>query len=337
MKIKIFFLLSLVLVFVINLFTENFDAYYYTILIYIGINITLATSLNLINGYTGQFSLGHAGFMAVGAYISAAVSTYFAPFLISTFGTGTLGHTAWFISVLILGGIAAAIAGLIVGVPSLRLKGDYLAITTLGFGEIIRVLIQGTDLVGASQGFRGVYVFENGFKWPNVPAEMSGEPATFYAIPQFTDFFSTYAMVVIIVFVVYNLMHSTYGRGFLSVKDDEIAAEAMGVNTTKFKVTAFVTGAFFAGIAGALYAHFDGYLNPENFNFLKSVEIVVMVILGGMGSLGGVVLAAIILTILPEALRPVAEYRMIIYALLLIIMMLTRPQGLFGMKIRSKN
>ena len=130
------------------------------------------------------------------------------------------------------------------------------------------------------------------------------------------------------------MINSTYGRGFLAVKDDEIAAEAMGINTTKFKVTAFVTGAFFAGIAGTLFAFFNKYINPEDFNFLRSVEIVVMVILGGMGSMIGVIIAAIILTILPELLRQVAEYRMIIYALLLIIMMLLRPQGLFGVKLR---
>jgi branched-chain amino acid transport system permease protein len=131
-------------------------------------------------------------------------------------------------------------------------------------------------------------------------------------------------------------MSSTYGRGFLAVKDDEVAAESMGVNTTKFKVIAFVSGAFFAGIAGALYGHFNLYLNPEDFNFLKSVEIVVMVILGGMGSMIGVIIAAILLTILPEFLRGVSEYRMIIYALLLIIMMLLRPQGLFGIKLKPR-
>ncbi|HAY33493.1 MAG TPA: branched-chain amino acid ABC transporter permease [Ignavibacteria bacterium] len=334
MKNKLLFLSSLVLVFIINLFAGNIDPYYYTILIYIGINIILASSLNLINGYTGQFSLGHAGFMAIGAYLSVSFSTYFAPFFIESFGQGIFGNTISFIILLLIGGIAAAIAGIIVGVPSLRLKGDYLAITTLGFAEIIRVIIQSLDVVGASQGFRGAYIFENGMKAAMIPADMSSVPYVFYSVPKYTNFFWTFAFVVIIIFFISNLMSSSYGRGFLAVKDDEIAAESMGVNTTKFKVIAFVSGAFFAGIAGALYGHFNLYINPEDFNFLKSVEIVVMVILGGMGSMIGVIIAAVILTILPEFLRGISEYRMIIYALLLIIMMLLRPQGLFGVQLR---
>lgn len=336
MKSKIIFLSSILSVLIINLFAGNIDPYYYTILIYIGINIILATSLNLINGYTGQFSLGHAGFMAIGGYLSIAVSTYFAPFFLNTIGTDVFGQALSFIIVLLIGGIAAAIAGILVGVPSLRLKGDYLAITTLGFAEIIRVIIQSLDIIGASQGFRGVYIFENGFKASQIPADMSSVPYVFYSVPKYTNFFWTFSFVIIIIFFTKNLMSSTYGRGFLAVKDDEVAAESMGVNTTKFKVIAFVSGAFFAGIAGALYGHFNLYLNPEDFNFLKSVEIVVMVILGGMGSMVGVIIAAIILTILPEFLRQVAEYRMIIYALLLIIMMLLRPQGLFGVKLGGK-
>lgn len=336
MNSKILFLSSLVLIFFLNFFTEHIDPYYYTILIYIGINIILATSLNLINGYTGQFSLGHAGFMAIGGYLSIAVSTYFAPFFMGTFGTELFGQTVSFIIVLLLGGIAAAIAGIVVGVPSLRLKGDYLAITTLGFAEIIRVIIQSLEVVGASQGFRGAYIFDNGVKAAQIPADMANVPYVFYSVPKYTNFFWTFTFVAIIIYFIHNLINSTYGRGFLAVKDDEVAAESMGVNTTKFKVIAFVSGAFFAGIAGALYGHFNLYLNPEDFNFLKSVEIVVMVILGGMGSMLGVIIAAIILTILPELLRSVSEYRMIIYSLLLIIMMLTRPQGLFGVSLRRK-
>lgn len=336
MKSRILFLSSLALVFIINLFTDNLDPYFYTILIYIGINIILASSLNLINGYTGQFSLGHAGFMAIGGYLSIALSTYFAPFFINTFGTDVYGQAASFLIVLFAGGIAAAIAGIIVGVPSLRLKGDYLAITTLGFAEIIRVIIQSLEVIGASQGYRGAYIFENGVKAAQIPADMTNVPYVFYSVPKYTNFFWTFTFVILIIYFIRNLMSSTYGRGFLAVKDDEVAAESMGVNTTKFKVIAFVSGAFFAGIAGALYGHFNLYLNPEDFNFLKSVEIVVMVILGGMGSMVGVIIAAVILTILPEFLRQVAEYRMIIYALLLIIMMLLRPQGLFGVQLRGR-
>ena len=336
MKNKILFISSLVLIFVINIFTNSLDPYFYTILIYIGINIILASSLNLINGYTGQFSLGHAGFMAIGGYLSIAVTTYFAPFFINTFGTGVFGESVSFVIVLLLGGIAAAIAGIIVGVPSLRLKGDYLAITTLGFAEIIRVIIQSLEVIGASQGFRGAYIFENGVKAAQIPADLSNVPFIFYSVPKYTNFFWTFTFVAVIIYFISNLMSSTYGRGFLAVKDDEVAAESMGVNTTKFKVIAFVSGAFFAGIAGALYGHFNLYLNPEDFNFLKSVEIVVMVILGGMGSMIGVIIAAVILTILPDLLRTVSEYRMIIYSLLLIIMMLTRPQGLFGVSLKRK-
>lgn len=335
MKNKLIFISSIALIFILNFLTGDIDPYFYTILIYIGINIILATSLNLINGYTGQFSLGHAGFMAIGGYLSIALSSYFAPFFMNTFGTGVSGHTISFLIVLFAGGVAAAFAGIIVGVPSLRLKGDYLAITTLGFAEIIRVIIQSLDVIGASQGFRGAYIFENGVKASQIPADLADVPYVFYSVPKYTDFFWTYLFVIIIIFFISNLMSSTYGRGFLAVKDDEVAAESMGVNTTKFKVIAFVSGAFFAGIAGALYGHFNLYLNPEDFNFLKSVEIVVMVILGGMGSMTGVIIAAVLLTVLPEFLRPIAEYRMIIYALMLIIMMLSRPQGLFGVQLRS--
>lgn len=340
MKSKSLFLTSVLAIIIINYFSDLIDPYYHTILIYIGINIILASSLNLINGFTGQFSLGHAGFMAIGGYLSIAVSTYFAPFINSVFGTSAIGQNISFLFLLIAGGIAASVVGVIVGVPSLRLKGDYLAIVTLGFSEIIRVIIQGLDFIGASQGYRGVYIYDNGVKSLSMLDNLSGIGFTFYSVPKYTNFFWTFLFVSVIIYFIYNLINSTYGRGFIAVKDDEVASEAMGINTTKYKVIAFVSGAFFAGVAGSLYGHFNLYLNPEDFNFLRSFEIVVMVILGGMGSIPGVVIAAVILTILPELLRSVAEYRMIIYALLLIIMMLTRPQGLFGTKInfgRKKN
>jgi len=333
---KILLLVSIAVIFGINLISNSINPYYYQIIIYCGINIVLATSLNLINGYTGQFSLGHAGFMAIGAYVSAALSTYLAPVLIGTLGDGIIGRSIWFILVLISGGAGAAIAGIIVGVPSLRLKGDYLAITTLGFSEIIRVVIQNLSSIGASQGFRGVYIYDNGVRSLEMVPDLSNIRYKFYDIPKYTDFFWAFLVVAIIIFGITNLMRSTYGRGFIAVKDDEIAAEAMGINTTKFKVTAFIIGAFFAGVAGGLYSHFLQYINPEDFNFLKSIEIVAMVILGGMGSTLGVVIAAIVLTILPELLRDVQQYRMIIYALLLIVMMLIRPQGLFGIKLERK-
>jgi branched-chain amino acid transport system permease protein len=278
-------------------FEGRINAYYFQIIIYIGINIILASSLNLINGFAGQFSLGHAGFMAIGAYTSAVVT--------SAMGVeqGSILAIPAFAVALLLAGVMAAICGLFVGIPTLRLKGDYLAITTLGFGEIIRVIIQNLNFLGGARGFTG--------------------------IPKLTNSFWVFATVAVVIFLIYNLINSTYGKAFLAVRDDEIAAEAIGVSSTKIKVVAFITGAFFAGVAGGLYAHFVTYINPQQFSFLKSFEIVVMVIIGGMGSIIGVILSATLLTILPEALRSVAQYRMVLYSLLLIIIMITRPQGLF--------
>lgn len=281
------------------------NPYFSIVVINIGINIILAVSLNLVNGYTGQFSLGHAGFMAVGAYSSAAITTFGSARWFAWFGApGTLNTTGLFLLALAVAGIVAALAGLLVGIPTLRLRGDYLAIATLGFGEIIRVVLQNTETMGGSRGFS--------------------------VGSTYTTLFWTYSFAALTVYVVTNLVNSAYGRGFLTVRDDEVAAEAIGVNTTKYKVIAFVLAAFFAGIAGGLYAHFIGYLTPEGFSFMKSIEIIVMVILGGMGNTVGVIFAAVVLTILPEVLRPVQQYRMVIYSLLLIILMLTRPQGLFG-------
>jgi branched-chain amino acid transport system permease protein len=287
-----------------SLVTPNIDDYVVNVIVLIGINMILATSLNLVNGHTGQFSLGHAGFMAVGAYASSAVTLFAGPTLLPMMGGGAFANQALFLLALLVAGLAAAIAGLIVGVPSLRLRGDYLAIVTLGFGEIIRVIVQNTDAIGGPRGLN--------------------------QIPGYTNVFWTFALAAITVYVVSNLVDSTYGRGFLAVRDDEIAAEAMGINTTRYKVLAFVLGSFFAGIAGALYAHYITYITPEGFNFMKSVDVVVMVILGGMGNVFGVLLAAIILTVLNELLRSFEQYRMIVFALLLIIMMILRPQGLLG-------
>jgi len=276
---------------------NRLNPYYFQILIYIGIYIILASSLNIINGYAGQFSLGHAGFMAIGAYTSAVITSAL------HVSRGSVFSFPAFAIALLFGGIVASLFGLIVGIPSLRLKGDYLAITTLGFGEIIRVIVQNLDFLGAARGFTG--------------------------IPKLTNSFWVFSTVALVIFVIYNLVNSTYGKAFLAVRDDEVAAEAVGISSTRVKVVAFVTGAFFAGIAGGLYAHFVTYINPMQFSFIKSFEIVVMVIIGGMGSLLGVILSATLLTILPEALRGVAQYRMVIYSLLLVIIMITRPQGLF--------
>ncbi|MGA8660184.1 MAG: branched-chain amino acid ABC transporter permease [Chthoniobacterales bacterium] len=307
----------------ISVFAERYIsihlAYYYDILITIAINVILAVSLNLVMGYTGQFSLGHAGFMAVGAYASGSWSNHLDPTILSALG-GSANPVATNVALVIsmtFGGVLAALAGVAVGVPSFRLRGDYLAIATLGFGEIIRTAILNTDFLGAARGL-----------------SVSGN---------YTNLFWAFGVAGFAVYAVLALVNSTYGRGFLTVRDDEVAAEAMGINTAKYKIIAFVVGAFFAGIAGALYGHFKAFLTPEGFNFFKSVDVVVMVILGGMGSTAAVVLSATLLTILPELLRALAdqhlvppayqgllENRLILYSLLLIILMLTRPQGLFG-------
>ena len=287
----------------ISLCSGAFNYYYLDILVKAGINIILAVSLNLINGYTGQFSLGHAGFMSVGAFTAAYITLHFG--YNPEHPNELISNLTFFIA-LIVGGLVAATTGLLVGIPSLRLKGDYLAIVTLGFGEIIRVIFTNMECVGGALGLNG--------------------------IPPYTNFFWTFAFVALSIYVVVSMVNSTYGRGFLAVHDDEVAAEAMGLNTTRYKIIAFVVGAFFAGIAGGLYAHEVRNIDPKGFDFVKSIEIVVMVILGGMGNTVGVILAAILLTFLPEFLRPVADYRMMIYSLLLIILMLTRPQGLFTFK-----
>ena len=288
-------------------FSDRIDPYHLDVLTGIGINIILAVSLNLVNGYTGQFSLGHAGFMSVGAYLAAAVSLFLGPKILGAEGGTAVQQGFMFLAALVAGGLGAAFAGLVVGVPSLRLKGDYLALVTLGFGEIIRVIFQNVEFLGGALGLNG--------------------------IPAYTTIFWVLAFVALAVFVVTCLVHSTYGRGFLATHDDEIASEAVGLNTTRYKIVAFVIGAFFAGTAGGLYGHFKMTITPTGFDFTKSIEIVVMVIMGGMGNTLGVILAAVLLTLLPELLRPIAEYRMIIYSLLLIILMLARPQGLFNFKL----
>lgn len=309
---KLLLLVALGLSLLVSLFADRINPYALFIFYNIGINVILAVSLNLINGYTGQFSLGHAGFMAVGAYTAAVITNQFG-------GLNPVASQALFLTALLAGGLVAAVVGLLVGLPTLRLKGDYLAIVTLGFGEIIRVVFQNMDKVGGARGLSVVH------GW--------------------TNFFWVFGFAALTVYTVTALVHSTYGRGFIAVRDDEIAAEAMGINTTKYKVAAFVIGAFFAGIAGGLYAHAIQFLTPGGFGFMLSITFVVMVILGGMGNTPGVILAAALLTLMPEGLRKLAGYphlgwigdtRMVIYSLLLIVLMLTRPQGLFAWRQKYK-
>jgi branched-chain amino acid transport system permease protein len=279
----------------------------------IGINVILAVSLNLINGLAGQFSIGHAGFMAVGGYTATYVTVYHGADIAGLFGSrlgSAVGDSIVMIPSLLAGAAAASLAGLAVGIPSLRLKGDYLAIVTLGFGEIIRVLILNIPAVGGATGFTA-------------------------AVP-ITNFFWIFAMAVLTIVIVRNIATSTFGYALASIRTDEIAAEAMGINTTRYKITAFLVGAFFAGIAGGVYAHFKQYIAPQGFGFDRSIEIVVMVILGGMGNTTGVIAAAILLTVLGETLRQFGDYRMILYSLVIIVLMITRPQGLFTWSLRRR-
>jgi branched-chain amino acid transport system permease protein len=311
---KRYLLIAIAVAVAVSFFSGAFNRYYLGVAIDVAINITLAVSLNLIIGHTGQFSLGHAGFMGLGAYAAATLTWALPVAARSAF----LEPLVFALALLVAGGVAAA-AGFIVGVPTLRLRGDYLAIVTLGFGEIIRVVLQTTDRLGRNFADAPLgRMFEN-----------MGGASGMKGIAALTSFGWAWGVAAITVYAVGALVNSTYGRGFIAVHDDEVAASAMGVNPTRYKVTAFVVGAFFAGLAGGLYAHHKSFLSPSGFDFMKSFEIVVMVILGGMGRTAGVIVAAVVLTLLPELLRGFADYRMIIYSLIIIVLMLTRPQGLF--------
>lgn len=265
------------------------DVYLTNILIKIGYNLLAVAGLSLVLGFTGQFSLGHAGFMAVGAYTAAALAQHYdvPPML------GTLA-----------GGLMAALAGVAVGLPSLRLTGDYLAVVTLGFNGIIVVMIQNAEFLGGASGLTG--------------------------LPVTTSFGMTWSLALLGVVFVRNLLNSAHGRAFKAVRDNEIAVRSLGINTTRIKVEAFVLGAFWAGIAGALIAFLNSSIFPSQFQYDRSIELVAMVVLGGTGSLSGPLIAAAALTALPEVLRPIAEYRMVIYSLVLIVMMIVRPSGLMG-------
>lgn len=258
-------------------------------IILICINIILAASLNLINGITGQFSLGHAGFMAVGAYVSAIMTMWYdMPFVVALF----------------IGGLAAAFIGIIIGIPTLRLDGDYLAIATLGMGEIIRICILNIQAVGGASGLTG--------------------------IPRQTTFTWVFWAMILALFFIKNLVNSTYGRGCISVRENAIAATAMGINTTYAKVLAFAVGALFAGLAGGLFSHYFSIAHPSSFTFLNSFNYLTMVVLGGLGSMTGSIVGAALITFITAALADYPELRMIIYALCLIFLMIFRPQGVFG-------
>ena len=298
------------------------------IFIDVGIAIVLAGSLNVVNGLAGQFSIGHAGFMLAGAYASSWLTFYGSIHLWDSVRVhgGFMGSgDMLFLLGCLLAGAIAALFGLIVGLPSLRLRGDYLAIVTLGFGEIMRVIAQitgqqVTDIKAVkADTMLGL-------------ADNLGGAKGFIRIPHYTDLFFVYLFAFILLVLAYRLKYSSRGRALLAVRENEVAAEAMGVDTTRVKVVAFVMSAFFGGIGGALYAHHVTVVNPSELAFQKSIDLVIIVVIGGMGSITGVVLGAVILTILPELFREFAEYRMIAYALALILVMLVRPQGIMGVR-----
>lgn len=272
-------------------------------LVNIGIAVILAVSLNVVNGFTGQFSLGHAGFMAVGAYTSAKITLALADVQLAFLPEAASDHVVFAIA-LAAGMGMAALAGLLVGLPSLRLRGDYLAIVTLGFGEIIRSVIENLKFLGQATGLSG--------------------------LPKYTNLTWVGAGVIATVIMARRLSASTEGRALFAIREDEIAAEAMGVDTVGYKVRAFVISSAYAGLAGGLLVHFLQLATPRSFNFVKSIEIVVFVVLGGLGSITGSIISAVTLTWLLERLRGVDQYRMVGYAVLLIVLMLARPQGLFG-------
>ena len=265
------------------------SAFWQLNLIFAGINIILAASLNLINGYTGQFSLGHAGFMAIGAYVGVVLTTNF--------------QMAFPVAIL-AGGVTAGLLGALIGLPTLRLRGDYLAIATLGLGEIVRIVIINVPYVGGAAGFKG--------------------------IPHHTDFTWVFCLMLVTLFIIKNFVNSRHGRACLAIRENEIAAESMGVNTTRYKVLAFSIGAFFAGVAGVLFGHNMYILSPASFTFMQSFNILIMVVMGGLGSMTGSIAGALVVTFLSAALASFPNARMIIYALALILLMFYRPQGLFG-------
>jgi branched-chain amino acid transport system permease protein len=285
------------------------NAYIIQILVFVACNVILASSLNLINGVAGQFSIGHAGFMAIGAYTTAWVSVTYGQRWLAPLADQPLGPVAigvYLIALMPIGGAAAAVGGLLIGLPSLRLRGDYLAIATLGFGEIIKVLLLNVEAVGGATGLKGV--------------------------PQYSSLFLVFGAAVVTVAALRNITNSVHGRALLAVREDETAAEALGIDCAHYKTSAFVIGAFFAGVAGCLYAHYTQFIHPRSFDFMKSIELVLMVVLGG-GNLRNVVIAAAAVTLLPEGLRQVKDVlnlpvdpRMVIYSALLIAVMLVRRE-----------
>ncbi len=271
---------------------DHIDPYYLQILVNSGIGIILALGLNIVTGLTGQLSLGHGAFMSIGAFSSALI-------------TSKLGLPITLN--LVVSGCITAIAAAVIGMPILRLSGDYLAICTLGFAEIIKVIFLNLDITNRALGLT------------------VAPPESFVPLPILVWF------VVVFAVVCTTLIHnSRFGRALSAIRCDEIAAEAMGIQVTRYKVQSFALGAFYAGVGGGLYAHFMGYINPSDFGFLKSIDILSMVVLGGMGSISGSIVGATVLSVAPEFLRFMASYRMLVYGGLLVVIMIFRPNGLMG-------
>lgn len=289
-NVGISFAITIILYFVMTslMSTGIISNYWLGIIMIAGINIILATSLNLATGYLGQLTLGHAGFMSVGAYVSALCSIHL---------------EMPFIGSLLIGSIVAAIIGIVIGIPTLRLKGDYLCIITLAFNEIIRVIMVNLSITNGSKGLVG--------------------------IPRNTDFTIVFLSAAITVFVIYSIVKSRHGRAIVSIREDETASELAGIPTTYYKILAFAISAFFAGLAGGLYAHYISVISPKVFDYNKSVEILVIVVLGGMGNWKGSIIAAIVMTILPEYLRAFSQYRMLLYAVVLIAAMILKEKNIF--------
>ncbi len=272
-----------------SMLNQFINPYYLQVLTMMGIYLILALGLHLITGITGQLSFGHAAFLSIGAYTSAIISMKL--------------HLPFALSIL-AAGLMAALWGVLLGIPTLRLSGDYLGIATLGFGEIVRVVLTNMEITGGALGLFG--------------------------IPRSTNFVVVYALVIVTVFCMYRIQDSRMGRALLAIREDEIAAEAMGINTTFYKIEAFAVGSFFAGIGGSLYSHFIQFLKPDDFGFGKSFEILNFVVLGGLGSIPGTLLGTVVLTLAPEFLRFLSEYRMMFYGALMVTMMIFRPNGLLG-------
>jgi branched-chain amino acid transport system permease protein len=272
-----------------QLISQIIEPYYLRIIILFGINLIMVLGLNLITGVTGQLSMGHAGFMSLGAYTSAILTMHLGvPFYLALLG----------------GALMAALFGLIIGVPALRLEGDYLAIVTIGFGEIVRVFFLNFEPGGKAVGLAG--------------------------IPKETGFTLVAVIAIVVIVCMARLLNSRMGKALYALRENEIAAAACGVNTTRLKVMTFMLGTFLGGLGGGLYAHYRYYISPVDFDFSRSIELVNMVVLGGLGSIPGAILGTAILTALPEALRVVADYRMLFYGALLVLMMVFRPNGLLG-------